>query len=97
MAAAGGVSGSHLPQLITHRGPPAGDSGGMARGDHPRRTPVYGGLLIAAAMVGATLVVAGGSGWPGWARAALLLLALVAAVAGWLLTFRDATPRRRPR
>jgi UDP-N-acetylmuramyl pentapeptide phosphotransferase/UDP-N-acetylglucosamine-1-phosphate transferase len=67
----------------------------MALGDHPRRTPVYGGLLIAAAMVGATLVVAGGSGWPPWARTALLLLALAAGITGWLLTFRDATPRRR--
>jgi UDP-N-acetylmuramyl pentapeptide phosphotransferase/UDP-N-acetylglucosamine-1-phosphate transferase len=67
----------------------------MALGDHPRRTPVYGGLLIAAAMVGATLVVVDGSGWPAWARTALLLLALVAGITGWLLTFRDATPRRR--
>jgi UDP-N-acetylmuramyl pentapeptide phosphotransferase/UDP-N-acetylglucosamine-1-phosphate transferase len=28
----------------------------MAIGDHPMRTPVYGGLLIVAAMLGATWV-----------------------------------------
>ena len=67
----------------------------MGRGDHPRRTPVYGGLLIVAAMVGATVV------WvndvPGWLTTVLLLVALVAALAGWLMTFRDLTPPRRPR
>ena len=40
----------------------------MARGDHPMRTPLYGGLLIATAMIGATLAVAYGAGWPGWTR-----------------------------
>ena len=67
----------------------------MGRGDHPRRTPVYGGLLIVAAMVGAT------GGWvndvPGWLTTVLLLVALVAALAGWLMTFRDLTPPRRRR
>jgi UDP-N-acetylmuramyl pentapeptide phosphotransferase/UDP-N-acetylglucosamine-1-phosphate transferase len=67
----------------------------MARGDHPMRTPVYGGLLIVAAMVGATLV------WvndvPGWLTVALLLVALAMALAGWLMTFRDLTPPRRTR
>ena len=67
----------------------------MGRGDHPRRTPVYGGLLIVAAMIGATLV------WQHlgviWLRDALLVLALVAALAGWLMTFRDLTPPRRRR
>jgi hypothetical protein len=67
----------------------------MARGDHPMRTPVYGGLLIAAAMLGATVVVTGGGDWPGWLRAALLVLALLAAIAGWLMTFRDLTGQRR--
>ncbi|SFK88438.1 hypothetical protein [Geodermatophilus ruber] len=66
----------------------------MARGEHPRRTPVYGGLLIVAAMVGATLVWS--SGLPGWLRTALLVGALVMALAGWLMTFRDlSSPRRR--
>ncbi len=67
----------------------------MGRGDHPRRTPVYGGLLIVAAMVGATVV------WvndvPGWLTTVLLLVALVTALAGWLMTFRDLTPPRRRR
>jgi hypothetical protein len=59
------------------------------------RTPVYGGLLIAVAMIGATLVVAWGGAWPGWLRTALLVLALPTAIAGWLMTFRDRTPPRR--
>ena len=67
----------------------------MARGDHPMRTPVYGGLLIAAAMVGATLVVVGGAGLPTVLRVVLLVSCGLAALAGWLMTFRDLTPRRR--
>ena len=67
----------------------------MGRGDHPRRTPVYGGLLVVAAMVGATVV------WvndvPGWLTTVLLIVALVTALAGWLMTFRDLTPPRRRR
>jgi UDP-N-acetylmuramyl pentapeptide phosphotransferase/UDP-N-acetylglucosamine-1-phosphate transferase len=59
------------------------------------RTPVYGGLLIAAAMVGATLVVVAGTGLPTLLRAVLLVLAGAAALGGWLMTFRDLTPRRR--
>jgi UDP-N-acetylmuramyl pentapeptide phosphotransferase/UDP-N-acetylglucosamine-1-phosphate transferase len=69
----------------------------MARGDHPMRTPVYGGLLIAAAMIGSTLVVAYGGSWPGWTRAVVLTVAVVAILAGALLTLRDRTPPRRPR
>jgi len=65
----------------------------MAIGDHPMRTPVYGGLLIVAAMLGATWVWQ--SGVRVWLRDALLILALVAALAGWLMTFRDLSPSRR--
>jgi UDP-N-acetylmuramyl pentapeptide phosphotransferase/UDP-N-acetylglucosamine-1-phosphate transferase len=68
----------------------------MARGDHPMRTPVYGGLLVVAAMIGSTFVWQ--SHLPGWLRDALLVVALLAAVAGWLMTFRDLSrprPRRR--
>ena len=68
----------------------------MARGDHPMRTPVYGGLLIAAAMIGATLAVSGGRSWPGWARVVVYAVAVVAILAGALLTLRDRTPPRRP-
>ncbi len=67
----------------------------MARGDHPMRTPVYGALLIIAAMIGSTLVWE--SGWPGWLRTGLLFVALAVAITGWLMTFRDLTPPRRPR
>lgn len=59
------------------------------------RTPVYGGLLIAAAMVGATVIVLRGGGLPGWLRTTLLVLAIPVALAGWLMTFRDLSPRRR--
>jgi hypothetical protein len=60
------------------------------------RTPVYGALLIVGAMVGSTLVWT--SGLPGWLRAGLLVVALVAAIAGWIMTFRDLSqPRRRRR
>ena len=65
----------------------------MALGDHPRRTVVYGALLIVGAMVGATLVWE--SALPGWSKAVLLVVALVAALAGWIMTFRDLTPSRR--
>jgi UDP-N-acetylmuramyl pentapeptide phosphotransferase/UDP-N-acetylglucosamine-1-phosphate transferase len=69
----------------------------MARGDHPMRTPVYGGLLIAAAMIGSTLVVADGQGWPAWTRVVALTAAVIAILVGALLTLRDRTPPRRPR
>jgi UDP-N-acetylmuramyl pentapeptide phosphotransferase/UDP-N-acetylglucosamine-1-phosphate transferase len=70
----------------------------MALGDHPMRTPVYGGLLIVTAMIGATLVVYRGEGLPGWLRGALLTLALAMALAGWIMTFRDLSqPKRRRR
>ncbi|WP_138757985.1 hypothetical protein [Modestobacter altitudinis] len=69
----------------------------MARGDHPMRTPVYGGLLIAAAMIGATLAVTGDRSWPGWARVVVYTVAVVAVLVGALLTLRDRTPPRRPR
>jgi UDP-N-acetylmuramyl pentapeptide phosphotransferase/UDP-N-acetylglucosamine-1-phosphate transferase len=60
------------------------------------RTPVYGGLLIVAAMVGSVVVWRGVP--PGWLRGALLVVALLAAFAGWIMTFRDLSrPRRRSR
>ena len=69
----------------------------MARGDHPMRTPVYGGLLIAAAMLGATAVVVLGGDLPGWLHGGLLVLAVPVALVGWLMTFRDLSPPRRRR
>jgi hypothetical protein len=58
------------------------------------RTPVYGGLLIAAAMIGATVVVNAGARLPGWLHVVLLVLALLTAIVGWLMTFRDLTGTR---
>ena len=88
---AGPVSAStgHMPMITQEV-----DAAVVARGDHPMRTPVYGGLLIVAAMIGATL------GWQHvgvvWLRDVLLVMALVAALAVWLMTFRDlSNPRRR--
>ena len=67
----------------------------MGRGDHPMRTPVYGGLLIIGAMLGATVVWQ--AGLPVWLRDVLMVAALIAALAGWLMTFRDLSPSRRRR
>ena len=67
----------------------------MARGDHPMRTPVYGGLLMTGALLGSIVVWRGGE--PTWLRNCLLVLALIVAFVGWLLTFRDLSPRRRRR
>lgn len=70
----------------------------MARGDHPRRTPVYGALMIVAAMVGASLLWE--SALVGWLRTTLLVLCIPLAVTGWLMTFRDLSrplPRDRRR
>ena len=61
----------------------------------PGRTVVVGAALIVAAMVGATFVWLGGL--PGWTKAVLLVLALVMALAGWVMTFRDLSPPRRRR
>ena len=67
----------------------------MARGDHPMRTPVYGALLIASAMIGSTLVVVNGQDWPAWTRVVVLTVAVIAILVGALLTLRDRTPPRR--
>ena len=70
----------------------------MTRSDHPMRTPVYGALLIIGAMVGSVVVWQGSE--PTWLRNCLMVVALLVAFAGWLMTFRDLSPprgRRRPR
>jgi hypothetical protein len=58
----------------------------MARGDHPQRTPVYGVLLIYAALflfwLGSTLHMSGLS-------IALWAVGIATAAIGWLMTFRD--------
>ena len=61
----------------------------------PGRTVVLGAALIVAAMVGATFV------WlaplPGWLTTVLLVVTLVMALVGWVMTFRDLSPPRRRR
>jgi hypothetical protein len=70
--------------------------GTVARASHPGRTVVSGALLVVAAMIGATIVWEGGL--PAWAKGMLLVLALLMAITGWLLTFRDlSTPPPRSR
>jgi UDP-N-acetylmuramyl pentapeptide phosphotransferase/UDP-N-acetylglucosamine-1-phosphate transferase len=61
----------------------------------PGRTVVLGALLIVAAMVGATLVWE--AALPGWLTGVLLVVALVMALVGWIMTFRDLSPPRRRR
>jgi UDP-N-acetylmuramyl pentapeptide phosphotransferase/UDP-N-acetylglucosamine-1-phosphate transferase len=69
----------------------------MARGDHPMRTPLYGGLLVAVAMVGGALAAGQRDAWPGWAETVVLVVVGVAMLVGVGLTLRDRTPPRRPR
>lgn len=59
----------------------------MAPGDNRRRTPFYGGVLIVLAMVAATVVTEARP--PLGVRVVVYLLALIAAGAGVLMTFRD--------
>jgi UDP-N-acetylmuramyl pentapeptide phosphotransferase/UDP-N-acetylglucosamine-1-phosphate transferase len=60
----------------------------MARGDHPARTPLYGGIVILAAMM-AGLAVTAWSTPPAAVRAVVLVIALLAALAGFVMTLRD--------
>jgi len=56
---------------------------------------VLGALLIVAAMVGATFVWL--AALPGWLTTVLLVITLVMALVGWVMTFRDLSPPRRRR
>ena len=62
------------------------ENGGVARGD-PRRTPLYGGVLIVLAMIAATVVTE--TSTPLGIRVVVYVLALAAAGAGILMTLRD--------
>lgn len=66
----------------------------MARGEHPERTPVYGVLLIVTAML-AGLAVQVWTHPPFAVRVVVLVAALLAAIVGFGMTFRDLTPPRR--
>jgi UDP-N-acetylmuramyl pentapeptide phosphotransferase/UDP-N-acetylglucosamine-1-phosphate transferase len=59
----------------------------MARGEHPQRTPLYGGLLIIAAMVISAVVTVNSA--PTAVRVPVYVISLVAALFGALLTLRD--------
>jgi uncharacterized membrane protein YfcA len=68
----------------------------MARGDHPMRTPVYGVLMMAGAMVLGTLVGV----WthpPVPVRDTVWILCVLLAVAGLALSLRDLSPPPRRR
>jgi hypothetical protein len=60
------------------------------------RTPLYGGLLVAAGMIGGTLAAGQRTSWPGWVEFVALAAAVVACLVGAGLTLRDRTPPRRP-
>ena len=55
--------------------------------EHPERTPVYGGALMVGAMVVSTVVTA--VGVPTGVKVAVYLVSLMAALTGFVLTFRD--------
>lgn len=59
----------------------------MARGEHPERTPLYGGLLVIAAMVVSAIVTVTDAPLP--VRVPVYLVSLVAGLVGALLTLRD--------
>jgi hypothetical protein len=58
----------------------------MARGDHPQRTPFYGVVLIVVALAAAMIV---NRTAPAWAQIPVYVLAVLAAMAGFVMTFRD--------
>ena len=59
----------------------------MARGEHPERTPLYGGLLIIAAMVASAVVAV--TSTPAAVRIPVYVVSLLAGLFGALLTLRD--------
>ena len=61
----------------------------IRRGAHPRRTPVYGGVLIVAMMVAATALTYVGSAIPTAIRVVGYMLMGAGALLGVLLTLRD--------
>lgn len=71
------------------------ESGGVMRSsDHPQRTPAYGACLMIGAMLLGTAVKV----WlnvPRWVQVIGLVIALVAALVGFVMTFRDFMPPRR--
>lgn len=58
----------------------------MARGDHPQRTPFYGVCLLSGAFLSCGLA---SSIHILWLAIAIYVLAALAAVVGFVMTFRD--------
>jgi hypothetical protein len=58
----------------------------MARGDHPQRTPFYGVCLLSGAFLSCWLA---SSISILWLSIVVYVVAAVAAVAGFIMTFRD--------
>ena len=61
----------------------------MARGEHPERTPVYGGLLVVAALIATTAVTVWST--PLAVRIVVYVTGAIAATVGFLMTLRDYT------
>jgi hypothetical protein len=59
----------------------------VARGEHPERTPLYGGLLVIGAMVASAVVTV--TGTPTGIRIPVYVVSLFAGLFGALLTLRD--------
>ena len=58
----------------------------MARGDHPQRTPFYGVVLIVVALAAAMIANRTASAW---VQVPVYVLAVLAAMTGFVMTFRD--------
>lgn len=67
----------------------------MARGEHPRRTPVYGGLLVIAALCGAAALASVRPRLPGAVQIVVYVVLFLLATAGVLMTFRDYSGPQR--
>ena len=58
----------------------------MARGDHPKRTPFYGALMLFGAFMACGLA---SSIDITWVSIVIYVVAVIVAFAGFLMTFRD--------
>lgn len=61
----------------------------IGKGDHPRRTPLYGGVLIVAMMLAATALTYGGGPLPTAVRVVGYTIFAAGALIGVVLTLRD--------
>lgn len=68
------------------RRPPAAHTVGMARAEHPQRTPFYGVLMIVVALAASTAASYSG---PAWLRVTVYILSVAVVAVGFVMTFRD--------